>query len=48
MKKVEQECFDQNLLLIYNNNEHVIQPNKIKVGYKNFWAKYFRQKNFNF
>jgi hypothetical protein len=31
MKKVEQNCFDENLLLIYNNNEDVIPHNKIKV-----------------
>ena len=33
MKKVEKECFDENLLLIYNNNEDVIPPNKVKVNY---------------
>jgi len=28
MKKVEQECFDQNILLVYNNNVEVISNEK--------------------
>jgi hypothetical protein len=31
MKKVAQECFDQNLLLIYDNNENTIPTDKMRV-----------------
>ena len=31
MQKVTHECFEENLLRIYNNNEEVIPPNKVKV-----------------
>lgn len=31
MKKVKQDCFDKNLLLIYDNNEHTIPTDKMRA-----------------